>query len=62
MTQRKSDIDFLLELGPLVETRWRKNDYSEALFPEIAVQALTELALHSRVDSWQVIRWLETIM
>lgn len=61
MTQRKSDIDLLLELGPLVETRWRKSDYSEALFPEIAAQALTEAALHSRVDPWQVIRWLETV-
>lgn len=60
MTQRNGDIDLLLELGPLVETRWRKNDYSETLFPEIAAQALTECALHSRVDPWQIIRWLET--
>src|SRR5689334_446976 len=61
MTQRKSDLDLLLELGPLVEMRWRKNDYSEELFPEIAAQALTETALHSRVDPWQVIHWLETV-
>src|SRR5690349_14429430 len=61
MTQRKSDLDLLLELGPLVEMRWRKNDYSEELFPEIAAQALTETALHSRVDPWQVIPWLETV-
>ena len=60
MSQRNSDIDLLMELGPLVETRWRNHDYSEALFPEIAAQALTESALHSRVDPWQVIRWLET--
>ena len=61
MTQRNNDIDLLLELGPLVETRWRKNDYSEPLFPKIAAQALTETALHSQVDPWQVIRWLETV-
>jgi hypothetical protein len=61
MTNRKSDVDLLLELGPLVEMRWRKNDYSEELFPGIAAQALTETALHSRVDPWQVIRWLETV-
>lgn len=60
MIYRKSDVDLLLELGPLVETRWRKTDYNETLFPEIAAQALTETALHSRVDPWQVIRWLET--
>src|SRR5215204_5691537 len=61
MTPQSSDIDLLMELGPLVETRWRKTDYDEEFFPDIAAQALTEAALHSRVDPWQVIRWLENV-
>lgn len=61
MPQRNNTIDLLVDLGSLVETRWRKNDYGEAIFPEIAAQALTETALHSQVDPWDVIRGLETV-
>jgi hypothetical protein len=46
------------ELGALVESRWRAQNYSEDLFPRIASQALSELDLSSRVDPVEIIRWV----
>ena len=48
------------KLGVLVENRWRAENYSEQLFPEIAAQALVEADLPARVDPWEVIRWVQT--
>lgn len=48
------------ELGELIEGRWRRQNYSEPLFPEIAAEALTESNLPSRVDPWDIIRWVHT--
>jgi hypothetical protein len=48
------------ELGELIEHRWRRQNYSEKLFPEIAAKALTEAQLPSRVDPWDIIRWVQT--
>lgn len=45
-------------LGLLVESRWRDRNYVEEALPEIAVQALTDAALHERVDPWDILRWL----
>lgn len=47
------------KLGALVENRWRAENYSEQLFPEIAAQALVEADLPARVDPWDVIRWVQ---
>ena len=47
------------ELGELVERRWRKENYSEQLFPELAAQALTESNLPAQVDPWEIIRWVQ---
>jgi hypothetical protein len=46
------------ELGELVENRWRKENYSEQLFPEICAQALGEADLPSRIDPWDIVRWV----
>ncbi len=46
------------ELGRLIEDRWRAQNYSEQLFPELAAQALAELQLPSKVDPWEIIRWV----
>lgn len=46
------------ELGALVESRWRENNYHESLMPGIAARALSELMLHERVDPWEIIRWV----
>lgn len=51
---------FFKDLGALVEQRWRDEDYSEERFPAIAEQALIESAPHTRVDPWEVIRWVNT--
>jgi len=47
------------ELGELVESRWRKENYSEELFPELAAAALTESDLPAQVDPWEIIRWVQ---
>jgi len=48
------------KLGAVVENRWRAENYSEQLFPEIAAQALVEADLPARVDPWEVVRWVQT--
>lgn len=46
------------ELGELIEKRWRRQNYSEQQFPQIAADALAEADLPSRVDSWDIVRWV----
>jgi len=46
-------------LGAQVENRWRAENYSEQLFPEIAAQALVEADLPAHLDPWEVIRWVQ---
>ncbi|HEV7743965.1 MAG TPA: hypothetical protein VGO56_03110 [Pyrinomonadaceae bacterium] len=46
------------KLGALVESRWKAENYSEQLFPDIAAQALLEADL--QVDPWEIIRWVHT--
>lgn len=48
------------ELGELIEKRWRRQNYSEQQFPQIAADALAEADLPSRVDPWDIIRWVLT--
>lgn len=48
------------ELGVLIEERWRKQNYSEILFPIIAADALTEADLPAHLDPWDIIRWVNT--
>ncbi|MEP6820477.1 MAG: hypothetical protein ABJA18_13155 [bacterium] len=47
-------------LGESIESRWRAENYSEELFPEIAAQALVEADLPARVDPWEIIRWVQS--
>lgn len=51
-------MKFFAELGSLIERRWRKHNYSEAVFPALAEQALRELPPHENVDAWDTIRWV----
>jgi hypothetical protein len=48
------------QLGELVESRWRKENYSEQLFPELAAATLTESDLPAQVDPWEIIRWVQS--
>jgi hypothetical protein len=47
------------EFGALIESRWRDENYSEQVFPELAAQALTESNLPAQVDAWEIIRWVQ---
>jgi hypothetical protein len=46
------------QLGELVESRWKAENYSELLFPEVASQALVESDLPAHVDPWEIVRWV----
>ncbi|HKO60905.1 MAG TPA: hypothetical protein VJV03_07085 [Pyrinomonadaceae bacterium] len=48
------------ELGELIEKRWRRQNYDERQFPQVAADALTEADLPSHVDPWDIIRWVNT--
>jgi hypothetical protein len=48
------------ELGDLVESRWRDQNYNEQLLPSIAAQALAEVNPSARVDPWEIIQWFHT--
>ncbi|HUS12384.1 MAG TPA: hypothetical protein VMZ30_18095 [Pyrinomonadaceae bacterium] len=48
------------KLGSVVENRWKAENYSEQVFPEIAAQALTEADLPARIDPWEIIRWVHS--
>jgi hypothetical protein len=48
------------KLGELVGSRWKTENYNEQAFPEIAAQALTESDLPSRIDPWDIVRWVHT--
>ncbi len=46
------------KLGALIEERWKAQNYSEEVFPDLAAQALAEADLNERVDPWDIIRWV----
>jgi hypothetical protein len=52
----KDPMGFFRELGTLVESRWREQNYDDALFPEIAAKALAEHSPAAQVDAWDIIR------
>ena len=51
-------MQFFEDLGSLVEQRWRDRNYDDDVFPEIAVEALSEANPNKHVDPWEIIRWL----
>jgi hypothetical protein len=53
-------MQYFGELGAGIEKRWRNNNYSEASFPQIAVDALAETASDPPLDPYELIRWLFT--
>lgn len=57
---RQNQMEAFQKLGALVESRWKAENYSEQLFPEIAAQALAQAALPAHVDPWEIIRWVHT--
>ena len=53
-------MELFQKLGTLIENRWRAENYSELLFPGIAAEALAEADLPSKVDPWEIIRWVHS--
>src|SRR6185503_17079969 len=51
-------MQFFEDLGSLVEQRWRDQNYDDDVFPDIAVEALSEGNPNRHVDPWDIIRWL----
>ena len=49
------------DLGLRVENAWRETNYSEAAFPEIAMQALAKAGLSEKVTPWDIIRWVGSV-
>jgi hypothetical protein len=50
-------MELFNKLGAEVEILWREKNYDEAVFPEIAAQALKEANLPAKVSAWDVIEW-----
>ncbi len=48
------------DLGALIESRWRDQNYNEEVFPGIAARGLSEAKLCERVDPWEIISWAQT--
>lgn len=53
-------MEVFQELGSLIENRWKAENYDESLFPEIAARSLAGADLNSRVNPWEILRWLHT--
>lgn len=51
-------MQFFQELGALIEGRWRDKNYGDALFPEIAADALAETNPNQHISPWDIIRWV----
>jgi len=51
-------MQFFNNLGRLIEQRWKDKNYSEGVFPDIAAQALAEVAASEQVNPWNLTREL----
>ncbi len=50
-------MELFKNLGAEIENLWRDKNYDEALFPEIAANALKEANLPAKVSAWEVVEW-----
>jgi hypothetical protein len=48
------------DLGAALEQQWRRANYDEHVFPELAVDALVRADLVQRLDPWSIVRWIST--
>ncbi len=55
-------MQFFDKLGAVIEQHWRSKNYDEAVFPELAAQALTEMPAHEHTSEQEIIHWLHTTM
>ena len=50
-------MELFNELGAEVEVLWRNKNYDEAVFPELAAQALKKANIPAKMSAWDVIEW-----
>lgn len=50
-------MELFNNLGAEIENLWHDKNYDEALFPEIAANALKEANLPAKVSAWEVVEW-----
>ncbi len=50
-------MEFFTSLGLAVEELWRRQDYQESAFPDVAVRALTEAPPCEHLSLWDLVRW-----
>ncbi len=50
-------MELFNNLGAEIEVLWRDANYDEALFPEIAAEALKKANLPAEISAWEVIEW-----
>jgi hypothetical protein len=49
-----------IDLGVVIESRWRDKNYDENVLPCIAANELAEADLPNRTDPWDIVRWVHT--
>ncbi len=50
-------MELFNKLGAEVEILWRDQNYDEAIFPELAANALKEANIPAQMSAWEVIEW-----
>jgi len=50
-------MELFQKLGLEIEEAWRRQDYSEEIFPKLATDALCRADLPSKLSAWEVIEW-----
>jgi len=50
-------MELFSKLGAEIEILWREKNYDEAVFPEIAAEALRKANLPAQISAWEVIEW-----
>ena len=50
-------MELFNKLGAEVEILWRDQNYDEAIFPELAAQALREANIPAQMSAWDVMEW-----
>ncbi len=50
-------MELFNKLGAEVEILWRDQNYDEAIFPELAAQALREANIPAKMSAWDVMEW-----
>lgn len=53
-------MELFNKLGAEIEILWREKNYDEAVFPELAANALKSANLPAQVSAWDVIEWTMT--